>query len=593
MKIVDTYKKEIVKTQSLLDQANALVSLWSIIRFISFIGFVIAFILLIQQNIWLGIGSFYVLAFVFIKIVKRHVIKTAKRDQLNQLVKNKKLEIQYIQNHYTDREEGQEYRNPLHSYSSDLDIFGNQSMFQLVERCNTKIGKDRLADRFLNKLSKPQIKENQEAIQEIEYRSEWSQCFFAHSINEDDSTFNPTLIQQWLDVDDGWIDTKVFHIVSYLFPICASILAWYLGGLYGWVAGVLAFVPNAYLLRKYQHKIEETQNKVGQTLKYVTKYAPLFSEIERTSFESTKLKILRAKLILNDKSTEQQLRKLDWYLDQLEMKTNMFGTIFNIITLWDLHFMRLLFSWKKRNADHIFYWLDALAEFEFLNSLAILARNQPSWSRPIIEEDGIIDATALGHPLIHPTKMIPNSISFPTNKHIKLITGSNMGGKSTFLRTIGLNLVLTYMGSKVCAAKLTTPILDVITSMRTNDALQENTSGFHAELKRLKLILDSVKAQKGNYFLIDEVLKGTNTKDRHEGSKALIRQLIDHDGAGLVSTHDLELAKLEKELEGKLENKCFEVEVSGDKLTFDYKIKYGVSQSFNATQLMRNMGIEI
>jgi len=168
-----------------------------------------------------------------------------------------------------------------------------------------------------------------------------------------------------------------------------------------------------------------------------------------------------------------------------------------------------------------------------------------------------------------------------------------MAGKSTFQRTVGMNMILAYCGSKVCATRLELPILQVLSSMRTQDDLSKDASGFYAELLRLKMVLEQVQSRDNNYFFIDEILKGTNTDDRHKGSKALIRQLLKSNGAGLISTHDLELAKLEESLDGQLENICFEVDVIDDKLSFDYTVKKGVSKSFNASKLMESIGIEI
>jgi len=187
----------------------------------------------------------------------------------------------------------------------------------------------------------------------------------------------------------------------------------------------------------------------------------------------------------------------------------------------------------------------------------------------------------------------------PTQAHLKLLTGSNMAGKSTFLRTLGLNIVLAMSGSPVCAKEFSLPRLQVMTSMRTQDALHESTSSFYAELKRLKIIIENVEHLRNHselpqaYFLLDEILKGTNSRDRHAGSRALIEQLIKEKGAGIIATHDLELGVLEESAEGAVENLCIEVQVKDGELFFDYTLKKGLSKSFNATQLMKNMGIKI
>ena len=275
------------------------------------------------------------------------------------------------------------------------------------------------------------------------------------------------------------------------------------------------------------------------------------------------------------------------------MRYNFFAIFLNILVLWDIQWVSRLERWKKEHHSNLANWFVSLNEFDALISLSTLAYNKPDWTFPTIHENATLKGIELGHPLIPSKELISNDFMMPTNEHIKLVTGSNMAGKSTFLRTVAINIVLALSGSKVCAKEMSLPHLDVYTSMRTTDALHENTSSFYAELKRLKIILDAVDRKEQVYFLLDEILKGTNSKDRHTGSKALIEQLIKSGGAGIIATHDLELSILESKYDGNLENLCMEVEVNNDELTFDYKLKKGVSKSFNATTLMRNMGIKI
>ena len=258
-----------------------------------------------------------------------------------------------------------------------------------------------------------------------------------------------------------------------------------------------------------------------------------------------------------------------------------------------MHWVLRLENWKALQKKQLPEWFDALQEFEGILSLATLFYNNPDWVFPKINNTPTLVAKAMGHPLIGSSSRICNDLEMPTTGHIKLITGSNMAGKSTFLRTAGLNIILAMSGSVVCAKAFSLPPLQVYSSMRTVDALHESTSSFYAELKRLKIIIEAVDAQSNIFFILDEILKGTNSNDRHTGSKALIKQFIYSNGSGLIATHDLELGSLESSYDGAIENLCMEVEVEKGKLLFDYKIKKGVSQSFNATQLMKDIGIRI
>lgn len=592
-----TYQSQIDKYQSMAESYSRKSNQWSIIRLLSFIIFIALIILLFQYNIWIGIASLYIFGFLFVRIVRQHNDITSKRDLYQRIVSINQDEIKFLIDNYTDFDRGERYKNSIHPYSADLDLFGERSLFQLIVRANTIYGKDRLAERLTNPSNIDTILENQKAITELEQRLDWRQSFFASEIKHNDKDLKKDKIEEWLAMDNAWIDNAVIKLLSFAVPIISILMAVYLFSNYGFFPGLASLIPGALVLKKYYSKISETQDLVKENLKFLTQYNGLFHMIEQADFEAEKLKSIQSQLIIGTNGVSKKLKTLDWYLDQLDMKFNVFGMLFNVISLWDLHFMRLLNNWKKENGDNLQNWLGALGEMEFLCSLANLSYNNPEWCFPNINnETHLIKCEEVGHPLIHRNTRIGNTIDLPTVQHIKLITGSNMGGKSTFLRSVGLNLILSYTGSKVCATRFEAPILSVISSMRTNDALKENTSGFYAELKKLKQIVDAVTDEKGetkHYFLIDEVLKGTNSNDRHEGSKALIKQLLNHNGAGLISTHDLKLANMESEVEGKLENKCFEVEVEGDQLIFDYKIKDGVSQSFNATHLMRNMGIDI
>jgi DNA mismatch repair ATPase MutS len=239
-------------------------------------------------------------------------------------------------------------------------------------------------------------------------------------------------------------------------------------------------------------------------------------------------------------------------------------------------------------------WIAALAEMECLASLGNLAFNHPRWCFPVFtEEPGVFISDELGHPLIEESKRVSSNFSTKGPAQISLITGSNMAGKSTFLRSVGVNTVLAMAGGPVCAQKLLISNLRVISSMRVSDNLEESTSTFYAELKKLKYIIESVNRKEKVLLLLDEILRGTNSADRHTGSTALIRQLVQHGAVGLVATHDLELASLEQDYPSHIHNYHFDVQVENEELFFDYLLKKGVCTSMNASLLMKKIGIEL
>ncbi len=254
--------------------------------------------------------------------------------------------------------------------------------------------------------------------------------------------------------------------------------------------------------------------------------------------------------------------------------------------------MRKIEKWKNKHKDNFLKWIDVIGEFDAFISLALYSYNHPDYSFPEINDKGFaIAAENVGHPLINKNKLVTNNYKIENLPKVDLLTGANMAGKSTFLRTIGVNLVLGMIGAPVCASTFRfTPVL-LFTSLRTNDSLQENESFFYAELKRLRLLIQHYENNKPVFFLLDEILKGTNSKDQHAGSEALIKKIIKLKGVGIIATHDVELSKLQNEFPGEVENLCFEITINDDKLNFDYKIKSGVCRTMNASFLMKKMEI--
>ena len=317
--------------------------------------------------------------------------------------------------------------------------------------------------------------------------------------------------------------------------------------------------------------------------------------VEKKDFNSPLLKELKNKYDSGAIGSSQKITKLRKILDMLDIRLN--PVVFlplNTFLFWDLQQVFALEKWKTANKQETSDWFTALAEAESLSSIANLSFNHPEWAFPVIAiDEGVFISEDLGHPLIPKEKLVSSSFSTAGVNQMNLITGSNMAGKSTFLRSIGVNMVLAMMGSPVCAKSLTLSPMKVMSSMRVSDNLEESTSTFYAELKKLKEIIEAVYANKKVFLLLDEILRGTNSADRHTGSKALIKQLIQHKAAGLIATHDLELAKLAAEFPNQIHNYHFDVQVANDELYFDYKLKRGVCQSMNASILMKKIGIEL
>ncbi|HVS93115.1 MAG TPA: hypothetical protein VHE59_13825, partial [Mucilaginibacter sp.] len=332
-------------------------------------------------------------------------------------------------------------------------------------------------------------------------------------------------------------------------------------------------------------------DKIGGLL---ANYAEVFRIIEEESWESDKCAQLSNHL--KEDGTSEQIRELSSLINKLGYSLIMvFGFLLNVFFLWSLKQIIAIEHWKRNNSNSLEDAFDVLAEFEALISLASLHTNYPDWCFPEIAEGSGYTLTArqIAHPLIKRGARIANDYELDNAFRIDIITGSNMAGKSTFLRTVGINAVLALCGAPVCAESMRVSVVHIISYMRIKDSLNESTSTFKAELDRLQMLLDAVNGDDKVFFLIDEMLRGTNSVDKYRGSKAVIEQLIRKRGVGLVATHDLQLAELEKQHPDYIRNFYFDIQVNDGEMLFDYKIRHGECKTFNASLLLKRMGIDV
>lgn len=564
---------------------------YTLLRVGIFIGGIALLILVWQANLWLGAISTATWLYGFYRFILWHQGIKTQEAHLRELANINANEARVLGHDFSMFEDGAQFVEAEHPYSLDLDIFGAFSLYQYCNRTSTAIGQQRLAKFFKTTAPTETILQRQTALKELKSKLDWRQDFQAHGTQTEDEATHLQALKIWMDSENFMLGNTWLNVMLYLAPVLA-VAALILGFLYlPWWLALLIIAPNLLALRNTAERVNTAHLQTSNAEKILSNYSRLIAQIESATFESPLLTQHRAYFARQGAS--KQLRQLTYYIHQLNVRYNMFAIFLNAGGLWDLHWILRLERWKERNRTLLPQWFESLAEFEALNSLASLYYNNPNFIFPEFQEKTQIEGKALGHPLIHKSKRITNDFDCPTQGHIKLVTGSNMAGKSTFLRTVGLNLVLAMIGAPVCAERLRLPRLQVYTSMRTQDALHESTSSFYAELKRLKFIIDAVEQGEAIFFLLDEILKGTNSRDRHTGSKALIQQLIKAKGGGIIATHDLELGILEAQYGGAVENLCMEVAIAGQDLHFDYKLKKGVSQSFNATLLMQQMGIRI
>jgi DNA mismatch repair ATPase MutS len=318
-----------------------------------------------------------------------------------------------------------------------------------------------------------------------------------------------------------------------------------------------------------------------------------FILIEMEKFRSGFLHSLQQRLKPADyKSTSASIGEFVGILKRIDWRSNLLvNLILQIFFLWDLRLVISLNEWKKKNKNQFKEWFQVIAEVEVVISLASLIHNEPGWCFPLVDDKYFhFTADQMGHPLLAPVTRVPSDFSLEGTGKLALVTGSNMAGKSTFLRSLGVNIVLAQMGAPVCAAQMSLSEVKLISSMRVADNLAENTSTFYAELKKIQYIIECVDKKEKVFILLDEVLRGTNSGDRHKGSKALVKQLLQNGAVTIMATHDTELAHSESQ-NPSVFNYHFEGRIENEELYFDYKMKPGISKSMNATTLMKKIGI--
>lgn len=592
MQLIEIYLERKNEFLQKSEEQSSKYNKFSILRLIYFVGGIFLLIFLFQQNLMLGGLATLLFITGAASFIRWHGKIKELQNHYSHMSTINDLELRGQKNDFTRFHNGDEFIDVNHPYSYDLDFFGDHSLFQYCNRTVTSMGRSTLSQIFSQSAETKTILQHQEAAKELSQKLEWRQNFQALGFELSDHPAHINILKKWLEDEPIIINNKLNNWARFIVPIISCIglvLAFYIP----LVLAILFFVPALIVLKSNVEKINEVHLRTTHTEKALSRYAALIKHIEDEDFNSELLRKFKSKIEAQNSEASKKIKRLSYIISQLNVRYNVFAIILNLIGLWDLQWVAKLEYWKEKHKSNLPEWFEVLKEFDALISLGTLDYNHPDWVYPSIHELSELHGKDIGHPLIDAAHRVDNDFSMPTNAHIKLVTGSNMAGKSTFLRTVAINIVLALSGAKVCAKEFKLPQLAVYTSMRTTDALHESTSSFYAELKRLKIILDAVDRKEQVYFLLDEILKGTNSKDRHTGSKALIEQLIVSGGAGIIATHDLDLHVLEDKYDGKLENLCMEVEVVDDQLDFDYKLKKGVSQSFNATTLMRNMGIKI
>jgi len=342
----------------------------------------------------------------------------------------------------------------------------------------------------------------------------------------------------------------------------------------------------------FTKKINPIHVSLSKRTALLEKYVHILKLIENQDFKSDLLQEIKLKIEKNKELASDSIMELSQILSALDTRLNVFaGVLLNAILLWDIQQVWRAEKWKTENAINLKAWFNAIAELDALCSISNLSFNNPNWIYPTLNKNDVWEFKNIRHPLMKTENCVPNSFQVENIPHLKVITGANMAGKSTYLRTIGSNMILAMIGAPVHSESMNFTPIQIISSLRTTDSLMKNESYFYAEIKRLQLIVNRLREGEQLFVLLDEILKGTNSKDKEQGSKALLRQLINLKTVGIIATHDLSLGKLEEEFSPNIQNQCFEVDIKNDELSFDYTIRPGVAKNMNASFLLKKMGI--
>jgi len=496
-------------------------------------------------------------------------------------------------------DKGTEFVESDHPYGFDLDIIGRDSLFQWTNMCMTPWGRNKLSETLLapeNNIS--DIVNRQEAISELAGKVNFRHRLKleAGKIGAGEREFSNLV--KWAKGEHSLYQKKWFSITVKALPVVT--LAAAISGL------LLNVIPSGvfiYLLliqvvllvigRKERGQYLESVHKAKRSLE---KLNSVFLRMEKHKFHSNLLLKTQSKLLINQKELpSKQIKALSRIASSISNRRSSVYLLLNVFLLWDYQCCLSLEKWKITSGKHLEDWFDVVGEFECLSSIALIKHDHPDWTMPTFEphESNVnIKADQVAHPLMG-ADCVANSIEFTKDSPIALITGSNMSGKSTFLRTVGINLVLAYSGAPVYAKAFSCQSMKLYTCMRVSDDLQKNISSFYGELLRIKMISEEVKRNNKVFFLLDEIFKGTNSADRHLAAKAVIHNMDKSGATGMVSTHDLELDVIEEESKGRVTNHHFEETYKDDQILFDYQLKEGVSKTRNAIFLIKAAGIEI
>jgi hypothetical protein len=588
---ISFYEEKIASYTAGLRMVRKRLALLATLRLICFLGLCVAGFYLIPSFPLSMTGLFFLLLATFIVLVNRYFRWNDQKVLLEKLLYVNTNEQGILQGQVNSFPDGKDHLDS-YSYLDDLDIFGPRSLFHLLNRTTTSLGKARLSTLLRTPLLHiPDILRQQQAIRAFNQQPDKCQLLTAKGLLAGEKEGNLHSLTGWLSSPSRIYGRKGLTVLRWLLVaynlfsiglyLATDLYAPLLAGVFASWAFIGSFT--AYISR--QHLLISKKQAI------LDQYASILAVFNTMDHHGA---AALQELQTRTSTAHRAIRRLSQLASFFDQRLNVLVNIFlNSFLLYDLHCMAALEKWKESYKDRFHEWIDAVGDIESLSSLASFAFNNPTFIYPApLQGPGLrLAATSLAHPLIPAAERIANDCHIGKDQRLILVTGSNMSGKTTFLRTTGVNLLLAQCGSPVCATAFSFTPMQILTSLRVSDSLQEHTSYFMAELKKLQRIIHSLRGGIPSLVLIDEILRGTNSEDKTYGSEQFIRKLLQYPCLSFFASHDLSLGSLEKEMPGLVSNYCFESIINGDELLFDYRLQQGIARNRNASFLMKKMDI--
>jgi hypothetical protein len=489
---------------------------------------------------------------------------------------------------------GERFNDPHHVYAADLDLFGNASLFELLSTARTRMGEETLAKWLLTPSAVDQIKERHSAVRELSDQLDLREDLAI--LGEDASVgVFPEALLRWAEAPNKMKPSWIPWLAAIL-GVSAVLGAVVWGTLRIATPFILIVLIEAVIAYRLRKPLEELLHGSEQALGDLTLLSGVLARLEQHGFRAPRLQSLQAELSSDQIAGSHAVARLRTIVDLIHSRHNMIVGIVNVPLMYSVQVGFAAERWRHAHGHAVRSWLRVIGEIEAVVCFANYSYEHPHDPFPEFIQDGtaLFEGTEVGHPLVPAARCVRNDVRLADGKRVFLVSGSNMSGKSTLLRTVGVNAVLAMAGAPVRAEGLRLTALHVGASIRVNDSLQDGSSRFYAEITRLRKLFDLAgDGGPSLLFLLDELLQGTNSNDRRIGAEGIVRALLNRGAIGLVSTHDLALAEIGGSLNGQLYNVHFQEEFENGRMNFDYKLRAGVVTKSNGLALMRSIGLDV